>query len=63
MLKKKMLAPNGPRLAEVAGFSALSCQLATKVKSMQPSSNLHLARQFWQTAVSASCFYFAIFIK
>jgi hypothetical protein len=30
---------NGSRLAEVAGFSALSYQLATKVKCMQPSSN------------------------
>jgi hypothetical protein len=50
------VAANGSRLAEVAGFSALSNQLATKVKSMQPSSNLQLTRQFWQTAVMPSAF-------
>ena len=42
---------NGSRLAEVAGFSAFSYQLATKVKCMQLSLNLQLTRQFWQTAV------------
>jgi len=46
--------PDGWRLAEFAGFSALSYQLATKLKCMQPSSNLQPTRQFWQTAVLAS---------
>ncbi len=50
------IATNGPRIAEVAGFSALPYQLATKVKCMQPRSNLQLTRQFWQTAVSGSCY-------
>jgi hypothetical protein len=40
------------RLAEVAGFTALPSQMATKAKCMQPSSNVQLTRQFWQTAVS-----------
>jgi len=39
VLSFSTLAPNGSRLAEVAGFSALPYQLATKVKCMQPSSN------------------------
>lgn len=51
-LENRIITANGSRLAEVAGFIALSYQLATKIKCMQPSLNLQLTRQFWQTAVS-----------